>query len=98
MIRGQLVIARTQAQLTKADFLAELRGKAASAPAIAGRAATQRAGAARGVSASEQAAAPDGPAWKALQDDDLAALSSGLKMKDWVSTDDSRTYALNACM
>ncbi len=94
--RGKLVIAITQAQLTKADFLAELRGKAASAPATAGRATKQRVAAAQGVSASEQAAAPDGPAWEALQDDDFAALSSGLKMKDWVSTIESRTDALNA--
>lgn len=50
------------------------------------------------MSASEQAAAPDGPAWEALQDDDFAALSSGLKMKDWVSTNESRTDALNACV
>ena len=48
-------------QLTKADFLAELRGKPNSA------AAQKPARAAVGVSAAEQAAAPDQPAWEALQ-------------------------------
>lgn len=61
--------------MTKADFLAELRGKSG-----AGGAAAAPAAAKVGVSASEQAAAPDAPAWDALQDD-YASLQSGLRMK-----------------
>jgi len=62
-------------QLTKADFLAELRGKSGASGAAAAPPAAKV-----GVSASEQAAAPDAPAWDALQDD-YASLQSGLRMK-----------------
>lgn len=68
-------------QLTKADFLAELRGKGAVANAVK---APRGAKGAAGVSPSEQAAPSDVPAWAPLRDDDLAVLSRGMKMKDWV--------------
>ena len=63
-------------QLTKASFLAELRGKSAQQRRAAGGAAAT----AQGSAPSEQAAAGDAPAWRALQDD-MASLQSGLRMK-----------------
>ena len=63
-------------QLTKASFLAELRGKSAQQRRQAGGAAA----AAQGSAPSEQAAAGDAPAWRALQDD-MSSLQSGLRMK-----------------
>lgn len=103
LVHNRPVLVSTQAaQLTKADFLAELRGKAASllsaAPAVKGGVRSVSVAVPVGVSASEQAAAPEGPAWDALRDDDFAALSSGLKMKDWVSLCTlARTDARSIC-
>jgi hypothetical protein len=63
-------------QLTKASFLAELRGKSLQQKQQAGGAAAG----AKGAAPSEQAAAGDAPAWEALQDD-FSSLQSGLRMK-----------------
>lgn len=88
VVEQQAVGGRTKGQqLTKADFLAELRGKSkASSDSKAPRGA--KSATAVGVSPSEQAAASDVPAWAPLRDDDLAALSRGMKMKDWDKTEE----------
>lgn len=83
VVEQQAVGGRSKGQqLTKADFLAELRGnnKASSAPNATH---SSKSTATFGVSPSAQAAASDMPAWAPLRDDDLAVLSRGLKMKDW---------------
>lgn len=69
-------------QLTKADFLAELRGKSKVSSKPIG-ASTAKKSEAIGISPSVRAAASDVPSWAPLRDDDFNSLSSGLKMKDW---------------
>jgi hypothetical protein len=80
-------------QLTKASFLAELRGTSQQQKQLGAGRAT----AAQGSAPSEQAAASDAPAWKALQED-FSSLQSGLRMKVSCKHADKMLLFLHTCM
>lgn len=79
-VHWDVLVPSQDKQLTKASFLAELRGKSAAAAQQQRQQPGAPAAGAAGTAPSEQAAAADKPAWEALQDD-FSSLQSGLRMK-----------------